>query len=123
MLVTGRGSRRQALLFLAAGTLHAQAPGPSFAVPGAAPPHVRCLDDRTGRPLAGALDRSATVRGLVAGLASSDVIVYVTTAAPLARLAGMPRGNTTFLSATGAERYLQVWVDVQRAEIRTSVRL
>ena len=111
-----------ALLSLAAGTLQAQAAGSASMVSESAPPHVRCLDNRAERLLADALNRSATVRELVVRLGASDVIVYVTTAAPLVRASHMPRGNTTFLSATPSDRYLQVWVDLRRPEAeRTAV--
>jgi hypothetical protein len=93
---------------------HAQtAPQPPA---GPSSPHVRCLDARAAHLLAAARELSATVRALVERLEASDVAVYVKTTAPATRVPGMPRGNTTFLSATAAGRYLQVWVDVQRVE-------
>jgi len=78
--------------------------------------HVRCLDARAERLLAQAVGRSATVKALVARLDDTDVVIYVTTTAPLDRVVAMPRGTATLVTATAAARYLQVWVDVQRRE-------
>ena len=84
--------------------------------------HVRGLDDCGSRLLDEALRRSAIVRGLVERLDASDIIVYLSSAPPLRRPTGMPRGKTQFLSANPAGRFLQIWVDpAQRPAVRIAV--
>lgn len=104
------------LVLVSTSPLCAHAQGAPQPPAGAAPPHVRCLDARARQLLAAARGQSVTVAALVERLGATDLAVYVTTAAPATRVAGMPRGTTALLSATAAARYLQVWIDVRRPE-------
>lgn len=100
------------LLLLVAPPCTASAPGDEPRTP---PPRVRALDRCGARLLDEALTRSAILRALVARLDATDVVVYLTVSPPPASVSGMPRGKTRFMSATPANRFVQVWVDAAQA--------
>ena len=68
-------------------------------------PHVRSSEETVRRFLVEGCRGSATFRGLLADLETSDLVVYVRTAPSQA---GEPAGRVAFIAATAARRYVLV---------------
>jgi hypothetical protein len=81
---------------------------PAFAQPVERSPRVRAADARTAFLLTQGLQRSTTIRALVAALEQRDVIVYIELQPSLRRRLA---GTLTWITATPEHRYVRISIN------------
>jgi hypothetical protein len=81
------------------------APAPAAATPRTREYHVRTLDMRVREWITSGVSRSRTFETLLARLATSDLIVYITVSD---RIPGGVAGQMSFVARTGPVRYVRI---------------
>jgi hypothetical protein len=83
-------------------------------------PRVRTTDERLAEILEAGIERSETLRELVAALQRSNVIVYITPQAPARNVV---YGELHFMASSAGVRYLRVAVrqDLSRAQVTAMI--